>query len=82
MGSARRVWLWFRQQRMRFPLQSSTLPEMCSGTASYTKIHEVLTNPVYAGADVYGQTRCESYVDETGRAHAAPASLRMVGRHS
>jgi DNA invertase Pin-like site-specific DNA recombinase len=67
MGSARQVWLWFRQQRLRFPLQSSTLPEMRWVTPSYTKIHEVLTNPVYAGAYVYGKTRCERYVDETGR---------------
>ena len=67
MGSARRVWLWFRQQGLRFPLQSSTLPEMRWVTPSYTKIHEVLTNPVYAGAYVYGKTRCEPYVDETGR---------------
>jgi DNA invertase Pin-like site-specific DNA recombinase len=67
MGSARRVWLWFRQQGLRFPLQSSTLPEMRWVTPSYTKIHEVLTNPVYAGAYVYGKTRCERYVDDTGR---------------
>src|SRR5690242_11929587 len=67
MGSARQVWLWFRQQRLRFPLQSSTLPEMRWATPSYTKIHEVLSNPVYAGAYVYGKTRCERYVDETGR---------------
>jgi DNA invertase Pin-like site-specific DNA recombinase len=67
MGSARRVWLWFRQQGLRFPLQSSTLPEMRWVTPSYTKVHEVLTNPVYAGAYVYGKNRCERYVDETGR---------------
>jgi len=40
MGSARRVWLWFRQQGLRFPLQSSTRPEMRWVTPSYTKIHE------------------------------------------
>jgi DNA invertase Pin-like site-specific DNA recombinase len=67
MGSARQVWLWFRQQGLHFPLQSSTLPDMHWVTPSYTKIHEVLTNPVYAGAYVYGKTRCERYVDETGR---------------
>jgi DNA invertase Pin-like site-specific DNA recombinase len=67
MGSARQVWLWFRQQGLRFPLQSSTLPEMCWITPSYTKIHEVLSNPVYAGAYVYGKTRHERYVDDTGR---------------
>jgi DNA invertase Pin-like site-specific DNA recombinase len=67
MGSARQVWLWFRQQGLHFPLQSSTLPELRWITPSYTKIHEVLTNPVYAGAYVYGKTRCERYVDDAGR---------------
>jgi DNA invertase Pin-like site-specific DNA recombinase len=67
MGSARQVWLWFRQQGLLFPLQSSTLPEMRWITPSYTKIHEVLSNPVYAGAYVYGKTRHERYVDDTGR---------------
>jgi DNA invertase Pin-like site-specific DNA recombinase len=66
MGSARQVWLWFRQQGLCFPLQSSTLPEMRWITPSYTKIHEVLTNPVYAGAYVYGKTRYERYIDDTG----------------
>jgi hypothetical protein len=61
------VWLWFRQQGLRFPLQSSTLPEIRWITPSYTKIHQVLTNPVYAGAYVYGKTRQERYVDDTGR---------------
>jgi DNA invertase Pin-like site-specific DNA recombinase len=67
MGSARQVWLWFRQQGLHFPLQSNTLPEMRWVTPSYTKIHEVLTNPVYAGAYVYGKTRCERYIDDSGR---------------
>jgi DNA invertase Pin-like site-specific DNA recombinase len=67
MGSARQVWLWFRQQGLRFPLQSNALPELRWVTPSYTKIHGVLSNPVYAGAYVYGKTRCERYVDETGR---------------
>ena len=67
MGSARQVWLWFRQQGLHFPLQSNTLPEMRWITPSYTKIHEVLSNPVYAGAYVYGKTRDERYVDDTGR---------------
>jgi len=67
MGSARQVWLWFRSQGLRFPLQSSTLPEIRWVTPTYTKIHQVLTNPVYAGAYVYGKTRHERYVDEKGR---------------
>ena len=34
---------------------------------TYGKIHQVLTNPVYAGAYVYGKSRHERYVDELGR---------------
>src|SRR5207244_1917444 len=34
--------------------------------ASYTAIHQVLTNPVDAGAYVYGRTRHEIVVDATG----------------
>jgi hypothetical protein len=33
--------------------------------ASYTAIHHVLTNPVYAGAYVYGRTRHEIGLDAT-----------------
>jgi DNA invertase Pin-like site-specific DNA recombinase/predicted DNA-binding transcriptional regulator AlpA len=67
LGSARQVWLWFRTQGLTFPLQSSTLQEIRWVTPTYSKIHQVLTNPVYAGAYVYGKTRQERYVDESGR---------------
>ena len=67
MGSARQVWLWFRQQGLRFPLQSSTLPDIRWVAPSYAKIHQVLSNPVYAGAYVYGKTRQERYIDDSGR---------------
>jgi Recombinase len=82
MGSARQVWLWFRQQGLRFPLQSNALPERWV-TPSYTKIHEVLTNPLYAGAYVYGKTRCERYVDESDQyANACAICLAPNGRSS
>jgi DNA invertase Pin-like site-specific DNA recombinase len=68
-GSARRVWLWFRSERLPFPLQGA--PSGQPGpirwvTPTYTALHHVLTNPVYAGAYAYGKSRCESYVDEHG----------------
>ena len=66
LGSARQVWLWFRGQDLRFPSQSTT-GAMRWVTPTYTKIHHVLRNPVYAGAYVYGKTRCERYVDDRGR---------------
>jgi len=67
MGSARRVWLWLRSQKLLFPLQSNHFDELRWVTPTYTKVHQVLTNPVYAGAYVYGKTRQERYVDENGR---------------
>lgn len=68
-GSARRVWLWFRSEGLRFPLQ--TTPAGLPGPIrwvlpTYTALHHILTNPVYAGAYTYGKTRYERYVDEHG----------------
>jgi len=67
MGSVRQVWLWLRAQNLKWPLQSSTLREITWVVPTYTKIHQVLTNPVYAGAYVYGKSRHERYVDDLGR---------------
>ena len=68
-GSARRVWLWFRSESLSFPLQ--TTPAGMPGpirwvTPTYTALHHILTNPVYAGAYTYGKTRYERYIDEHG----------------
>ena len=49
-GSARRVWLWFRSEGLTFPLQMHQGDGIRWVDASYTAIHHVLTNPVYAGA--------------------------------
>jgi len=65
-GSARRVWLWFRSEALPFPLRQWPTHPIKWVAPSYHAIHQVLTNPVYAGAYVYGRTRQESFVDETG----------------
>jgi DNA invertase Pin-like site-specific DNA recombinase len=65
-GSARRVWLWFRSERVKFPLQLHEHAEIRWVEASYHAIHRVLTNPVYAGAYVYGKTRAETTLDASG----------------
>ena len=66
-GSARRVWLWFRSEALDFPLQSIQLREILWVAPTYHAIHSILTNPVYAGAYVYGKTRQEHYIDEQGQ---------------
>jgi DNA invertase Pin-like site-specific DNA recombinase len=68
-GSARRVWLWFRSEGLSFPLQ--TTPAGLPGPIhwvipTYTALHHILTNPVYAGAYTYGKTKYERYIDEHG----------------
>jgi DNA invertase Pin-like site-specific DNA recombinase len=64
LGSVRQVWLWLRSQGLSFPLQWQS--EIRWVTPTYTAIHSILTNPVYAGAYTYGKTRCEHFVDEQG----------------
>ncbi len=66
LGSARQVWLWFRTEGLSFPLQSNGVPDIRWVAPTYTAIHKVLANPVYAGAYVYGKTRCERFVDADG----------------
>jgi DNA invertase Pin-like site-specific DNA recombinase len=66
MGSVRQVWLWFRSQGLSFPSQSNSSSEIRWITPTYTGIHQVLTNPVYAGAYTYGKTNQERYVDQAG----------------
>jgi DNA invertase Pin-like site-specific DNA recombinase len=65
-GSARRVWLWFRTEGLKYPLQMHAHAEIRWVEASYHAIHHVLTNPVYAGAYVYGKTRTETTLDASG----------------
>jgi uncharacterized protein YndB with AHSA1/START domain len=66
LGSARRVWLWFRTEKLLFPHQCPN-GQIQWVTPTYTAIHNVLNNPVYAGAYAYGKSRQERYVDESGR---------------
>jgi len=65
-GSVSQVWLWFHSQGLSFPSQSNSSSEIRWITPTYTGIHHVLTNPVYAGAYTYGKTHQERYVDQVG----------------
>jgi Recombinase len=68
-GSARRVWLWFRSEGLPFPMQMHQGHDIRWVDPSYTAIHHVLTNPVYAGAYTYGKTRTETVLDAGGERH-------------
>ena len=66
LGSARQVWLWFQSEGLLFPHECPS-GQILWVKPTYIAIHSVLSNPVYAGAYAYGKSRCERYVDETGR---------------
>jgi DNA invertase Pin-like site-specific DNA recombinase len=79
-GSARRVWLWFRSEGLSFPLQ--TTPGSLSSpilwvAPTYTSLHHILSNPVYAGAYTYGKTKYERYLDEHGAVRKRSRHLPM-----
>jgi DNA invertase Pin-like site-specific DNA recombinase len=67
LGSARRVWLWFRSEGLSFPLQLHYGVTIRWVDPSYIAIYHVLTNPVYAGAYAYGKSRFETTCDASGR---------------
>jgi DNA invertase Pin-like site-specific DNA recombinase/transposase-like protein len=76
-GSARGVWLWLREQGLRFPMQPTAYlrgDDIVWVQPTYHAVHNVLTHPAYAGAYVFGKTRQQRYVGADG----APKTRRRV----
>jgi len=78
-GSVRGVWLWLREQNLKFPLQPAGYlhgTEITWVQPTYHAVHTVLTHPAYAGAYVFGRTRQQRYVGADGelrvRRHQLP----------
>ena len=68
-GSVRGVWLWLREQGLRFPLQPAGYlrgEEITWVEPTYHAVHNVLTHPAYAGAYVFGKTRQRRHLGEDG----------------
>ena len=69
-GSARAVWLWLREQGLKWPLAPAAY---LHGTdirwvePTYHAVHSVLTHPAYAGAYVYGRTKFERRLGDDGQ---------------
>ena len=78
LGSVRKVWLWFRSEGLSFPTRKHMKSEIRWVAPTYTAIHAVLTNPVYAGAYTYGKCHRERYVDDQGRLRKRTRLLPMA----
>jgi DNA invertase Pin-like site-specific DNA recombinase/uncharacterized protein YndB with AHSA1/START domain len=70
VGSVRGVWLWLRDQGLKFPLQPTAYlhgSEITWVEPTYHAVHNVLTHPAYAGAYVFGKTRQRRHVGADGQ---------------
>ncbi|MGO9789036.1 MAG: recombinase family protein [Solirubrobacteraceae bacterium] len=63
LSSARQVMLRLLEEDRKLPRKSSADRQVRWVTASYKAIHEILTNPVFAGAYAYGRKRTERRVE-------------------
>src|SRR5712672_1474207 len=69
-GSVRGVWLWLREQGLKFALQPTAYLRGTDITwvePTYHAVHNVLTHPAYAGAYVFGKTRQRRSIDPDGQ---------------
>jgi DNA invertase Pin-like site-specific DNA recombinase len=78
-GSARGVWLWLREQGLKFPLPRNRFDSFSEPIRwvepTYHAVHKVLTHPAYAGAYVFGKTRYQRYLGEDGAMHVRRRKL-------
>jgi DNA invertase Pin-like site-specific DNA recombinase len=81
LGSARQTMLWYRDAQL-------PLPEVCPGTLgrdirwrlpSAHRIHQMLRNPYYAGALVYGRTEAKTVIVD-GRARQSHRRKKPVAQ--
>jgi len=71
LGSARQVLIRLREDGVLLPRRRNGSRRITWAPASYPAVHDLLTNPAYAGAFVFGRTRTEKRVDPvTGAVHS------------
>ncbi|MCA1693398.1 MAG: recombinase family protein [Actinobacteria bacterium] len=67
LGSARQVLLSLREDGLLLPRRPSRTGRVNWAPATYPAVHDLLTNPAYAGAFVFGRNRTEKRLDANGR---------------
>ena len=66
LGSARQVLLWLQEHGIEVPINRNDRGDVLWKPATYSWLHMVLTNPVYAGSYAYGRTVCVATMDDVG----------------
>ena len=66
LGTGRQVLLSLRGDGLLLPRRPTRTGRVHWAPATYPAVHDFLTNPVYAGAFVFGRTRTEKRIDATG----------------
>ena len=78
LGSARQVLIGLHEDGVLLPRRANGARRVSWAPATYPAVHDVLSNPAYAGAFVFGRTRTEKRVDPvTG---AVRSRVRLVPR--
>jgi excisionase family DNA binding protein len=75
LGSARQVAAELVAEGQRLPRRTVGSRRIRWVRASYGAVHDFLTNPVYAGAFVFGRTRAEKSLDPDGRVRTKTVEL-------
>ncbi|HEU4405501.1 MAG TPA: recombinase family protein [Polyangiaceae bacterium] len=66
IGSARQVHAFLQGEKLLLPSRRPGAAKVTWGPPRYAAVHELLTNPCYAGAYVYGKTRRVRSIGEGG----------------
>src|SRR5215218_2782484 len=75
LGSARQVVRELIAEEQKLPRRTVGSRRVRWARASYGAVHDLLTNPVYAGAFVFGRSRQQKRLDATGRVRRRTVEL-------
>lgn len=81
LGSVRQVLLWLRREGLQVPVKRQIKGgfELDWAAPNYTRVHGVITNPLYAGAYVFGKTENRTRIVD-GRAKRTSGHNKPMDR--
>jgi DNA invertase Pin-like site-specific DNA recombinase len=77
LGSARQVVAELLEEGQQLPRRTVGHRRVRWARPSYGAVHDLLTNPAYAGAFAFGRTRTEKRLDRDGRVRAKTVELPL-----